>query len=77
MGEYVINTSAKHSIRYKGQMYLAYIRYYNTGQVDVEVYPMDDETADVDGDVHEFAWNFFEECGMISFQTNKVLKETT
>lgn len=63
--EYVIRESAWVTIEHCGIKYVAYLRQYNTGDYDVEVFPEGkvEETAP-DG-AYDYAWKYFEELGAI------------
>lgn len=63
--EHVINRGPKIKFTYEGRVYIGYTRIYNNGDYDVEVYPLDDDTEQADGDVYEYAWKFFESIGLI------------
>ena len=65
MGEYIIDEGPQQSFRYNGTVYIGYIRYYSNGDCDVEVYNPDDIAEQVDGDVYEYAFNLFENQGLI------------
>lgn len=64
--EYIIEEGPKRDFAYKGEWYTGYIREYNTGDFDVEVFPRGKEEEQADGDVYEYAWDLFEDLGLFN-----------
>lgn len=63
--EYVLERGDEHDFYYEGHWYVGYVRLYNNGDQDVEVYLRENPDEQVDGDVYEYAWKLFEEVGIL------------
>lgn len=63
--EYVIDCGPKMKVKHGDKVYIAYVRKYNSGDFDIEVYPEGHEELDVSEEVHEYAWKYFEDQGFI------------
>lgn len=63
--EYPIDYGEITRIPYQGKVYCAYVRVYNTGEFDLEVFPEGNEEEEVSEEVHQYCWDFLEHFGRL------------